>query len=439
MGTHNNHASPVALGQCFPHALACMYDTMNYNPCMFTWLRRDVITNIRIQNFKSIDTGEAGFALRPLNVLIGKNGSGKSNFLKFFELLRAGANGRLRDTINAMAGFLEIRYYDADDNDSIKFELTLTDVYNKEPLCYSANLAPQGRGTYVVSQEEIEREPSPIHTKRFKFLSAAEGRVRILKSVGDKEDETDLEEFDNFELVAAQLRDRTRYPALNAVRRHIINWQSFRGFDAEALQKIVTPQLLNPIDADFRLSESGDGIISILHALANQSEYAELYEDLITTLHTVFPDLEKFDVRIVAGGMGTLTYRSRNFPKKLSIPLSSMSDGQLRFLGLALLLLLPSNATLDEPEIGLHPSMLHVLAEMLKIAAERTQIIVSTHSPDLIARLQPEDVITVEKVITDEKEKGRSRLNRLDKDALESWLQRYTLGQLWTMGRLTHA
>ena len=107
----------------------------------------------------------------------------------------------------------------------------------------------------------------------------------------------------------------------------------------------------------------------------------------------------------------------------------------LRFLGLATLLLLPDPPPLiaiDEPEVGLHPRLLSLLAALMKQASERTQLVVATHSPQLISAesLDPDDIVLVEM------EDGKTKLNRPDPEELRRWLERYTLGNLWVMGKL---
>ena len=116
-------------------------------------------------------------------------------------------------------------------------------------------------------------------------------------------------------------------------------------------------------------------------------------------------------------------------------PARATSDGMLRFLALATLLLLPEPPSLiaiDEPEIGLHPRLIPRLAELLKDASQRTQIVVATHSPLLLnaEAIQPEDVVVVDL------ENGETQFKRLDSGDLKMWLERFTLGNLWTMGRL---
>jgi predicted ATPase len=117
------------------------------------------------------------------------------------------------------------------------------------------------------------------------------------------------------------------------------------------------------------------------------------------------------------------------------IPATRLSDGTLRYLCLLVVLLHPSPPPLiaiEEPELGLHPDLIHHVAELLKDAASRTQLVVTTHSRGLIDALrdQPESVVVCEK------HDGESVFQRLDGDRMKHWLDRYSLGELWSIGEL---
>ncbi|MCI0710049.1 MAG: AAA family ATPase [Chloroflexi bacterium] len=384
-----------------------------------------MIEKIVLRNFKSIANIE--LPLHKLNVLIGRNGSGKSNFLNFFHLLREGANGNFNAAINTMGGFSQVLHYGAQQN-PLAWELTFQDIQVAETVYYTGELAKRGTSGYTVRLEELERPPYQDFVNRYKYLAVRDGRVRILKSSQD-EDEPQYDESDQ-ELVIAQVRNRVRYPILSEVRHRIADWQIFRGFGSDALQNVRTSQVFNVVEP-LRLDSSGINLVSVLQQLANEPQYESISEKLIQTIRTVFPDFTKLDIPISAGGMGSLNYRSRDF--SVSIPAISMSDGQLRLIGLLVLLLLPNPPSLiaiDEPEVGLHPEALEVFAEVLQQASERTQIIIATHSPRLIDFIPPENVIVAER------DNGQTILEHVNDNRLQQWLDRYTLGKLWTMGKL---
>ena len=119
----------------------------------------------------------------------------------------------------------------------------------------------------------------------------------------------------------------------------------------------------------------------------------------------------------------------------VTIPATRLSDGTLRYLCLLAILCnpnLPSLVCLEEPELGLHPDVLPGLADLLREASERCQLIVTTHSDTLVDALTD----TPESIVICEKDNGQTKLKRLDKDELSHWLEKYRLGELWTSGEL---
>jgi predicted ATPase len=385
-----------------------------------------MISHITLKNYKSIVNADV--ELSHLNVLIGKNGTGKSNFLNFFDVLSQGAEKKLSSAMNLMGGFPQVIHYATSRDAALEWEITFTNINSEDEIYYTVKLNSRGTYSYSITLEEVSRPPYPNRIGRYKYLSASDGRVRILKSREDKE-EPASEESDQ-ELVIAQKIDRTRYPAMYEIQNLLSQWTIFRGFGKDALDNIRGPQLLNPPDP-LRLDPLGVNLVSILQQLKNQPQLRSIETALNNTLSAVFEDYDGLDIPIVAGGTGSLNYRSKYF--NVPIPALSMSDGQLRFIGLVLLLLLPdppSLITIDEPEVGLHPEMLPVLAELLKQASERTQIIVATHSPQLIDFIKPQDVLTIERA------NGATHIERLPVERLERWLERYSLGKLWTLGKL---
>jgi predicted ATPase len=401
-----------------------------------------MITRIQLKNYRHIP--ELDLELGRLNVLIGRNAAGKSSLLQFLRLLREGARGNLSAAISELGGFNQIKPYGASARDETTWELELSGIEADSPIYSNGVLASRGGAGYSVKLEEVERPPYPGHTARYKYLSVVEGRVRILKARrlpgdsvngalnGDAQyaDEPASDESDQ-ELYLAQAGNRLRYPSLHALRAMLRDWALFSGFGSEALQVVRTAQVFN-VAPPLRLDPSGANLVSIVQQLANDPQYDATNQQLALAMRAVFDDFVKLDTPITAGGAGGLTYRSKWH--NVAVPAISMSDGQLRFLGLLLLLLLPDPPALimlDEPEIGMHPEMLAVLGEVIQDAAERTQIIIATHSPQLLNHLGAENVILV-----DRDEGGKARFERPDVARLSLWLERYDLGRLWTMGKL---
>src|SRR5208282_483407 len=156
------------------------------------------------------------------------------------------------------------------------------------------------------------------------------------------------------------------------------------------------------------------------------------FEAIEDSLRAAFPAFERLDFPPVAAGTLAMTWRDKN----LSTPLymHQLSEGTLRFLWLATLLQSPGLTALtllDEPEVSLHPELLSLLADLLREASNRTQLIVATHSDRLIRFLEPKEIL-----LMDSTEDGMSKLTWADELDLDKWLKDYSLDELWSNGRL---
>ena len=146
-------------------------------------------------------------------------------------------------------------------------------------------------------------------------------------------------------------------------------------------------------------------------------------------LRAAFPRFRKLEFPIVAMGKATLAWHETGFDR----PSYQLSEGTLRFLWLATLLLspvLPPITLIDEPEVSLHPELLKILAGLIREASLRTQLILATHADRLIRWLEPSEVVVVDK------EDNRSQFTWADTLDLGDWLAKYTLDELWLMGEL---
>ncbi|MFZ4828492.1 MAG: AAA family ATPase [Phototrophicaceae bacterium] len=382
-----------------------------------------MIQQLTLENFKSIQSIE--FELGSLNVLIGRNGSGKSNFLNFFHLLgQAMRHGLNRTIYDDFQGFEYIRHLNVPPSDGLRWRLTFPQKQD-EIYFYEVMIVGQGLGGYIIQSEVLSRSPYPTYDDPYKFIDVRNGKINLLKAADRSSEPAELDNLDH-ELAIAQIRNQTRYPALMTMYRELRAWKVFSGFGKRELQTIRGGQILNIVNP-LELELDGSNLVSVLYAFANQPEYESVYERLNQIMQLVFPDFKQFDFPLSAGGQASIALRSKDVKK--SIPAFLLSDGQLRFLGLLVLLLLPTPPNLiliDEPEIGMHPKMITILAELLQEAAQRTQVIISTHSPQLIDSLPTESLCVVEK------QNGATTLTRPDPTRLARWLERYKAGYLWT-------
>jgi predicted ATPase len=158
--------------------------------------------------------------------------------------------------------------------------------------------------------------------------------------------------------------------------------------------------------------------------------YRDAYQAIVNGLKDVYEGVSDFDISIQGGTTQLFIMENGG---RFSIPATRLSDGTLRYLCLLAILhnpMPPSLICIEEPELGLHPDLHHKIADLLKAASERTQLIVTTHSDVLVDAMTP----TPEAVIVCEKNNGETTLRRLDAENLGVWLEKYSLGQLWTSG-----
>jgi predicted ATPase len=399
------------------------------------------ISTFEIQNYKNLR--DIYLEPKDLNIFIGPNGSGKSNLIQTLALLRAAANGRLSNALTASSGIKNLLSRKTEG--PIIIHLTLTGMRERrmgkklgtgqtaerEKIYYKVELSPKG-DTFTVTWEQLSQEPSEPHTSDLIFFRNREGQLEILRSKPQNNTEgirNNLEVFKSHELLISQLRDPNAYPLITEIQEMFSEWIIFRGLGDNALDKIHSSQLLNVVKPLF-LEADGSNFHSVLYVL--RTEHRAAYQTLRDWLEMGFPSFEDLDLRLVGSGEVSLYWRTKDdqFPSKL------LSDGQLRYLGLATLCCLPevpSLIAIDEPEVGLHPKLLPLVASMLKDLSHRTQVIVTTHSPHLLQEpIELEDVILVNL----EGQKW-SQMRRADSRAdLHEWIKSYDLGRLWDMGYL---
>jgi len=176
------------------------------------------------------------------------------------------------------------------------------------------------------------------------------------------------------------------------------------------------------------LRHDGENLASFLHLLRENHEVS--YRLIRNTVRQVAPFFDDFDLKPLALNPETVRLEWRHRNSDAYFGASALSDGTLRFMALAALLLQPKELRpdvilLDEPELGLHPFAIALLAAMLRSASRETQIVAATQSPILLDHFEPEDILVAEC------DKGKTRLGRLETEPLREWLEDYSLGQLW--------
>ncbi len=364
-----------------------------------------------IRGFRRLS--DVRLSLRPLSVMIGANGTGKTSVLDVLALLASSAQARLSSSLSDLAGLANILTYDR--AEELGLQITM-EVPGHEPLEYSLWLRPQGLA-HVIREETLSQKPL-LHVNSFE---------RDVKYY-DPEKKKLLPpswEHNPLETSLAQVPKMFQEP--EDFRRRLASSTFYHVLNVDPRSPVRLPQSMGPAELPGR---NGEDLVSCLFYLreTNRSRF-EAIED---SLRAAFPRFERLDFPPVAAGTLALAWRERGFSKPLYT--HQLSEGTLRFLWLTTLLQSPGLTALtllDEPEVSLHPELLSLLADQLREASRRTQIIVATHSDTLIRFLKPEEV-----VVLDSTEDGMTKLTRADELDLGQWLQDYSLDELWRNGRL---
>ena len=358
--------------------------------------------------------------LRPLNVLIGANGVGKSSVLEVFDILAASASGDLENAVNELGGMSSLLTADGKTN-SITIALQMPQV-GAAPLDYHLTLSSRGYG-YFISEERLSQQRDKSLNVPFKYIDSTDSRIRY--HFGGNFVEPDWE----YKWLETSLSQVPKMYREAESFRHLLSDVSeiYHVLDVSARARVRMPQTLSPSQTP---GSDGEDLLSCLYTIRETAR--ERFDAVEDALKAAFPTFERLEFPPQSGGLLTLGWRDRDFAR--SIFANELSEGTLRFIWLATLLQspgLPKVTLIDEPEVSLHPEMLRLLADLMREASERTQLIVATHSDRLVRFLNTDEL-----VVCDRDDMGGMIVQWADKLDLTAWMEDYTLDELWSLGRL---
>ena len=296
------------------------------------------------------------------------------------------------------------------------------EVPGYQPLEYEVHLGPKGTGHSI--SREVLSQMQEGHTGPFKHIDSSDRDVRYYEIDKNKLVRPNWE-HNPMETSLSQVPKMFRQP--EELRRILATATQYHVLDVGPRAPVKLPQQMKP--ALLPGSDGGD-LVPYLYYLRESDK--DRFAAVVDTLKVAFRDFEALSFPPVAAGMLAMTWKDKNFEKPLYM--NELSEGTLRFLWLVSLLQSPSLSTItmiDEPEVSLHPELLSLLADLMREAAKRTQLIVATHSERFIRFLQPEEV-----VVMDIDEDGNAVANWSESLDLESWLAEYSLDEVWRMGRM---
>ena len=383
------------------------------------------IEHITVQGFKSIKHLEK-LRLRPINVLIGANGSGKSNFIEVFAFLQALCEGRLRDYVARSGGADRSLHFGAKVTERLRIHVAFRGEASQEQTEYEIVLSrTEADGLYPSKERVSSWDEAKLRQGTESLTSRSGENPSTLIDIGPQQIRLPL----GGELEAGISDPSVSKPA-QSVYDHLENCRIYHFHDTGSSSPIKRTVDLH--DNQF-LRPNGANLAAFLYRLQlkNRNEYAQIQG----AIRLAAPFFDDFQLKPLALNEDKIRLEWRHRASDAYFDAASLSDGTLRFIALATLLLQPkrlqpSVILLDEPELGLHPYAIALLASMVKQASVETQIVLATQSPILLDYFDPEDVLVADRV------DGATQFNRLKSDQLAEWLEDYSLGQLWEKNEL---
>lgn len=397
-----------------------------------------LIESLQLKNFLSYGPQSKAISLLPLNVLIGPNGSGKSNLIEILNLLRTFPTD-ISTFFRQGMGFNQWLWKGENStHNGLKFPLFELSVETRmsksgDEICSHKCTILPGHFTLVLETIEIQTDAGklPVYViegkqtflyRTIRDASGTNSRQQII--IGD---EGEGEEFDHEQSVLSQIKDRKQYPEITQLGQSYSAIRIFRNWN---LGRNTPPRQLQPADlANDFLAEDASNLALIINDLQNKPG---VKRQIIKHLQQFNPQFEDITT-LVYGNTVQLFLHEKGL--KETIPATRLSDGTLQFLCLLAILCHPEPPPLvciEEPELGLHPDVMPILAELLLEASQRMQLIVSTHSDALVSALSS----TPEAILVCERDENGTQLKRLEAKPLAAWLEKYSLGDLWRMGEI---
>lgn len=345
---------------------------------------------IDIKGYKSIK--DLHLELKPINVLIGANGAGKSNFISFFDFLKKAYDGLLQSTVAKTGGIDKYLHHGRKKTNAIESELSFSSNSNS----YGFVLEATSDGKFLVGTESF----------------GYDGKMNTYKMNGD---ELTVKTDNAF-------RSKWIRQYLNGLRvYHFYETGANAPFNSDC-----------KIDDYFELQSNGANLAAFLYHL--QQYNAIVYNRIVKVVQSVAPYFLDFDLRPNSEGSEYIRLAWRDKFSENRYGATDLSDGTIRFIALVALFLRPNPPSviiIDEPELGLHPFAITKLSGLVRSVAEYgTQVILSTQSVELVNCFSPNDIVVVDNI------EGNSIFNRLDETQLSGWIEDYTVGDMWRQNLL---
>ncbi|MBF0609532.1 MAG: AAA family ATPase [Magnetococcales bacterium] len=390
-----------------------------------------MLQSIQMKNLLSYGVDSEPIPLRPLNLIIGPNGSGKSNLLEGIALLQS-APSQLVAPIREGGGIHDWLWKGTKPPVTASLEIVVKLPANQHaiPLRYRIDFTASGNRFEIIDErienaEKLEGHSEPYFYYRYENNRPVLNIKATPNSKTAKKRYLQREDVDPEKSILAQRRDPDIYPEITNLADTLAKIRIYRDW---SLGRYTPPRLPQPSDLPNQwLEENARNLGLVLNRLRRDHETKSR---LLESFRVIYSEAEDFDVIIEAGTVQIFVQESR-----FNVPATRLSDGTLRYLCLLAILYDPAPPPLvciDEPELGLHPDLIHSIAMALRFASSRTQVIVTTHSTALVDAFTDDPEV----VLVCEKRDGCSIVHRLDAQRLQPWLEKYRLGSLWSSGEI---
>ena len=367
-------------------------------------MTKPAIEWMSVAGFRSIERIER-LKVGPINILVGPNGSGKSNFIGVFSFLRQIAAGNLRNYVERAGGADEIFHFGSKTTSELTLHISFRDAVEPYSNAYKIKLSPADADTLSVQSEQVFYHRRREHPEPWDDFLPSGGQEAAISN-RQVTDERDVASY---------------------VRNSLMLWEFYHFHDTSSSSPI---KKTTKLDDNRYLRPDGSNLAAFLYLLREQHESS--YRLICRTIRLAAPFFKDFVLAPRALNKDTILLEWQHEGTDAYFSADSLSDGSLRFSALTTLLLqpeefLPSVILLDEPELGLHPAAITLLASLIRQASTKTQVILATQSSLLLDHFLPENVLVADRV------NGNTRFTRCadDKDRLMDWLEDYSLGQLW--------
>jgi predicted ATPase len=387
-----------------------------------------LIRRLTLRNFLSYGPEGVSMDLRPLNVLIGPNASGKSNMLEALMILRASARD-LQAAVREGGGINEYLWQGSggDPIAEIGAEVSLNGQFSGNSINHALDLASAG-GRVEVWGERIAVEPFGPEPDMDKVVYAflEQGPILFPRERDGFRGQVNVSDLRLDQSILAQRRDPDRYPEMSFLADFFSEIALFQDWII-GRRSVLRRAQATDLPSDFLLQDGSNlGLV-----LLELNQTSAKREELISYLRRFYEPARGISIKVTAGTVQLFIEEEGG----VLMPAMRLSDGTLRYLCLLAILCHPAPPpviAIEEPELGLHPDIMPTIAELLRRASERTQLFVTTHSDALVSALSdvPESILVCEAT------PQGTTMKRLEAEPLREWLEKYSLGEIWRMGEI---